>query len=73
MDNPRGKEVSREMSQVLSRLSGDIPPGRVKEVQELLRHREIPGDGTYIRCTWFGGCHYCEDHAHTWHLIECYA
>lgn len=67
--NP-GKKVSKEMSDVLNRLSGEIPPARVKEVRALLVNRRLSDNN--VRCTWWDGCYYCQDEKGDWKLISCY-
>jgi len=43
------KKVSKEMSEVLNRLSGEIPKDRVKEVRALLVDRRLADNN--VRCT----------------------
>lgn len=65
------KKVSKEMSEVLNRLSGEIPKDRVKEVRSLLVDRKL-AEGN-VRCTWWDGCYYCQDEHGEWKLVSCYA
>ena len=67
----RGKKVSKELSEVLDRLAGKIPARRRAEVRGLLGNTGFAD--SYIRCTWWGGCYYCQDLAGKWHIIKCYA
>jgi len=67
----RGKKVSKELSEVLDRLAGEIPARRRAEVRGLLGNTGF--DASYIRCTWWDGCYYCQDHDGMWHIIKCYA
>jgi len=67
----RGKPVSKELSKILTRLSGPIPANRMKEARALLGDREIAEN--YSVCTWWAGCYYCLDLNGKWRAIECYA
>lgn len=29
-------------------------------------------DQTYIQCTWWEGCYYCQDENQQWHRIKCF-
>jgi len=66
-----GKAVSKDMSDVRDRSTGQIPRAREKEAQALLGDKDIAQ--TYVKCTWWGGCYYCKDKTGTWRAIECYA
>ena len=67
----RGKKVSKELSQVLDRLAGPVPATRRAEARGLLGNTDF--SDFYFRCTWWGGCYYCQDLNENWHLIKCYA
>jgi len=67
----RGKKVSRELSEVLRRLAGEIPARRRAEVRGFLRETDFAR--FYIRCTWWGGCYYCQDLKGKWRIVKCYA
>lgn len=66
-----GKAVSKEFSDVLDRLSGQISERRKPEARALLGDRGLAD--AYVRCTWFAGCYYCQDSSGRWRAIECYA
>ena len=67
----RGKKVTKELSKVLTRLAGGIPARRRDEVSELLDGSDFAK--YYVRCTWWGGCYYCQEWGGGWRIIECYA
>jgi hypothetical protein len=67
----RGKKVSKELSEVLNRLAGEIPARKRAEVRGLLGNTDFAD--WFIRCTWWGGCYYCEDLDGKWHIVKCYA
>lgn len=29
-------------------------------------------DLSYVQCTWWEGCYYCQDEAKRWHLVKCF-
>jgi hypothetical protein len=67
----RGKKVSKEMAAVLNRVCGELPARRRAEARRLLA-------GTafweyFFRCTWWGGCYYCQDLQGNWWAEKCYA
>jgi hypothetical protein len=70
MESKYGKKVSTEMSEVLNRMSGQIPKNRVKEVRALLVDRRLSDNN--VRCTWWDGCYYCQDEKGDWKLISCF-
>jgi len=65
------KPVSKDMQSVLTHVAGALDKDKLQEMTELLRNPDI--HASYLRCTWWGGCYYCQDENGFWHLIYCYA
>lgn len=62
--------VSNEMNQKLDETVGKIR-GNEKEIEQLLNEEERKAG--YRKCTWYGGCYYCQDVYGQWHKIKCLA
>lgn len=65
-----GTPVSDDLNSVLNRIAGDLP--RQDDVsRSFLTERELAS--SFSRCTWWGGCYYCQDASGRWQLIHCVA
>ena len=67
----KGK-VSSDLQKVLDHAVGRKLSASQKTAFTRIK-RQTTEDGKYVRCTWWGGCYYCQDSAGDWHLIHCYA
>jgi hypothetical protein len=67
----RPRLASQDMQAVLTHVAGPLEEDKLKEITDLLRDPEI--HAAYVRCTWWGGCYYCQDETGSWHLVYCYA
>jgi predicted methyltransferase len=65
-----GQEVSDELNETLNRIAGDMP-SETEETTNFLSESERAA--SYRRCTWWGGCYYCQDSRGRWRLIYCVA
>lgn len=63
--------LQKTLNEVAERLSD-----RKDEVVDLLsseqpaKSRRV--DQSYLRCTWWEGCYYCQNEAKQWHRIKCF-
>jgi hypothetical protein len=67
--------VPEALQRTLDEVSGAMVD-RKNEVVDLLcgeqpaKSRQV--EMSYIRCTWWEGCYYCQDEANQWHRVKCF-
>lgn len=63
--------LQKTLNEVASKLAD-----RKGEVVDLLGNEQPSKsrivDQTYVRCTWWEGCYYCQDEEQQWHRIKCF-
>jgi hypothetical protein len=67
--------VPEDLQQTLNEVAGAMAD-RKNEIVDLLcseqptKSRQV--DMSYVRCTWWEGCYYCQDEAKQWHRVKCF-
>jgi len=64
----KGTTVSDDLNSDLNRVAGDMP-SETTESKSFLTEAE--SRASYRRCTWRGGCYYCQGADGRWRLIHC--
>ncbi len=70
-----GNAVPEALQQTLNTIAATMTD-RKDEVVDLLcdeqpaKSRQV--DMSYVRCTWWEGCYYCQDEVKQWHRVKCF-
>jgi hypothetical protein len=71
-----GKTLSGVLSQVLDQVASVQPTDRKPEIVNLLSNEQPAKsrmvDQSYLQCTWWEGCYYCQDETRQWHQVKCF-
>jgi hypothetical protein len=62
--------VSAELNELLNRLAGDFPAETANTKASLTEEEK---SASYLRCTWWSGCYYCQNSDGSWTLQYCVA
>jgi hypothetical protein len=67
--------VSESLQTTLNEVASQLAD-RKDEVVSLLSDEQPSKsrfvDRSYVQCTWWEGCYYCQDDAKHWHRVKCF-
>jgi hypothetical protein len=70
-DNLVPESLQKTLNELVDQL-GD----RKNEVVDLLSDEQPSKsrmvDMSYVQCTWWEGCYYCQDESKRWHRVKCF-
>lgn len=70
-DNSVPESLQKTLNELVDQL-GD----RKSEVVDLLSDEQPSKsrmvDMSYVQCTWWEGCYYCQDESKRWHRVKCF-